>query len=78
MNGDTVQKFIDRLNGYFSLCVLDNNFERVSFTVTILNDSAYTWYTIQHYAIGTEYANRLTWEHLKSDLHLYFKPCYYT
>ena len=42
--------------------------------MTLLSSSAYTWYTTQHYAIGAGYANRLTWERLKSNLHLYFKP----
>ena len=54
--------------------MLDNTFARAAFAVTLLSGSAYTWYTTQHYAIGTGHANRLTWERLKSDLQSYFKP----
>ena len=40
----------------------------------MLNGSTYTWYTTQHYAIGTGNAYRLTWEHLKFNLQSYFNP----
>ena len=74
MDKDTVKTIIDKLDVYFPLCVLDNAFVRAVFAVTLLSGSSYTWYTTQHYAIGTGYANRLTWERLKSDLQLYFRP----
>ena len=74
MDGDTVQTFINKLDVYFLLCVLDNTFAKAAFAVILLNSTACIWYTTQHYAIGTAYANRLTWEHLKSDLWSYFKP----
>ena len=62
---------------FFSLCVLDNTFAMAAFAVTLLSGSAYIWYTAQYYAIGIGHANRLTWERLKSDLWLYFKPLDY-
>ena len=61
MNGDTVQIFIDKLDVYFSLCVLDNTFTGAAFAVTLLSGSAYIWYTTQHYAISAGHANKLTW-----------------
>ena len=57
--------------------MLDNTFARAEFVVTLLSGSAYTWYTTQHYAIGIGHANRLTWEHSKSDLQPYLKPLDY-
>ena len=42
--------------------------------MTLLSGSAYTWHTTQYYTMGTGHANRLTWEQLKSNLQLYFKP----
>ena len=54
--------------------MLDNTFARAPFAVTLLSGSAYIWYTTQYYAIGIGNADRLTWEHLKSDLRSYFKP----
>ena len=72
------QLSLNKLDIYFLLCVLDNTFAHAVFTVTLLSGSAYKWYTTQHYAIKTGNANRLTWEHLKSDLGLYFKPPDYT
>ena len=77
MNRNTVKAFIDKLEVYFSLCVLDSTFARAAFAVTLLFGSLYIWYTTQYYAIGTGHANRLTWECLKSELQLYFKPPYY-
>ena len=74
IDGNTVQAFIDNLDVYFSLCVLDNNFARAAFTVPLLSSRAYTWYTTQHYKIGAGHANKLTWERFKSDLWSYFKP----
>ena len=59
---------------YFSLCLLDKTFAKAAFAVTLLSGCVYTWYTTQHYAIGTGNANRLTWDHLKSDLQSCFKP----
>ena len=65
---------MDLLDVYYFLCVLDNPFARAAFAVTFLSGNAYTWYTDQCYAIGNQHSNRLTWEHLKSDLWSYFKP----
>ena len=42
IDGDTVQTFINKLDMYFSLCVLDNSFSRAAFAVTLLSCSAYT------------------------------------
>ena len=47
--------------------MLNNTFARAEFAVNLMSGSAYIYYTTQYYAIGTGYANRLTWEHLKSD-----------
>ena len=74
MDGDTLQTFIDKWDFFFSLCLLEDTYAGSAFAVTLLSSSAYIWYTTQHYAIATGHANRLTWEHLKSDLQLYFKP----
>ena len=41
MNGNTVKIFIDKLEVYFSLCMMDNTFERGAFAVTVLSGSAY-------------------------------------
>ena len=65
MNGDTVQRFINKLDVFFLLCVLDGTFAKALFSVILLSGSAYIWYTTQYYAIGTGNANRLTWERLK-------------
>ena len=50
--------------------MLDNTFAKAAFKVALLSGRAYTWYITQHYAIDTGDARRLTWEHLKSDLHI--------
>ena len=60
MDGYTVYTFIDKLDVYFTHCILDNTFARAAFAVTLLSGSAYTWYTTQQYAIGTGHTNRLT------------------
>ena len=78
MDGDIIQTFIDKLDVYFSLCMLENAFARAAFAVTLLSGTTYMWYTTQHYAIGSGHANRLSWECLKAGLQLYFKPPDYT
>ena len=42
IDGATVQTFIDKLDVYFSLWILDNTFSKAEFAVILLSGSAYT------------------------------------
>ena len=69
MDGTTVSRFVHQLDTYFDQVDLEEDSKRGQITVTLLEGSAYTWYSIQ--------GNVTSWVQLKAVLLGYFKPADY-
>ena len=69
MDGTIVSRFVHQLDTYFNLVDLKDDYKRGQIVVTLLEGSAYTWYSIQ--------GNVTDWVQLKAVLLGYFKPTDY-
>ena len=69
MDGTTVSRFVHQLDTYFDLVDLKDDSKQGQIAVTLLEGSAYTWYSIQGNITG--------WVRLKAALLGYFKPANY-
>ena len=69
MDGTTVSRFVHQLGTYFDLVDLKDHSKREQIAVTLLDGSAYTWYSIQ--------GKVTSWVRLKAALLRCFKPADY-
>ena len=69
MDGTTVSRFCNQLDVYFKLVDLKDDTKRCQVAITLLEGTAYTWYS----ASGVSDS----WHALKSKLLGYFKPADY-
>ena len=71
MDGVSVRRFVHELDTYFELVGLTDNVKRAQIAVTLLKDSAFTWYQTQ----GVMAAHG--WLRLCNAMMHYFKPADY-
>ena len=64
MDGTTVSRFVHQLDTYIDLVDLKDDSKRGQIAVTLLEESAYTWYSVQ--------GNIVSWVRLKAALLGYF------
>ena len=69
MDGPSVIRFCNQLDVYFDLVELVDDSKRCKIAVTLLEGSAYTWYTVQGVTSS--------WRALKGKMLAYFKPADY-
>ena len=69
MDGTTVSRFCNQLDVYFNLVELVDDQKRCQVAITLLEGTAYTWYSVSGVSNS--------WRTLKSRLLGYFKPADY-
>ena len=69
MDGTTVSRLVHQLDTYLDLVDLKDNSKRGQIAVTLLEGSAYTWYSVQRNVTG--------WVRFKLALLGYYKPANY-
>ena len=71
MDGVSVNRFTHQLDTYFDLVGLSDNVKRAQIAVTLLKDSAFTWYQTQGVTAAHD------WLRLQNSVMRYFKPANY-